>query len=148
MSIHLTVRKGIIWPAFLMEVHQLFHSVYLKQAVSKASLNTLIKTSQAPNSHFIGVLPKPNVFVFNRGCSVSLWERYMEGKSAWNNRREWNKHFAKLLSWQRIILCSEGILDKKSRHSGSEVLVVFFLKVGNLTEVAFLVVRVNNCNNN
>lgn len=32
-----------------MEVHQLFHSAYLKQAVSMASLNTLIKTSQAPN---------------------------------------------------------------------------------------------------
>lgn len=49
MLIHLTVKKGIIWPAFLMEVHQLFYSAYLKQAVSRASQNALIKTSQAPN---------------------------------------------------------------------------------------------------
>lgn len=32
-------------PVFLMEVHQLFHSARVKQAVSVASLNTVIKSS-------------------------------------------------------------------------------------------------------
>lgn len=135
MSIYLTVEKKHHSTNILDG-----SSPVVSLCVSKASCQLSIteylskKFTSTRFSHFIGVLPKPSVFVFNCGCSISLWERYMEGMSAWNNRREWNKQFAKLLSWLRIILCSGGILDKKSRHSDNEVLVMFFLKVGNLAE--------------
>lgn len=120
--------EAINWLAFLMAGQQLFHSAYLKQAVSMALLNTFMKTLQTPNFLISLECCQNQMFsFFVIMVAAFLFEkrRCVEEKSVWNDRREWNKLFVELTFWLRIALCFQGVLDKKSRHSDSKILVIF-----------------------
>lgn len=111
MSIGLTVKKSISWLAFLMEVHQLFHSAYLKRAINMASLNTLIKTAQAPN--FLLSLEccqnQMSSFFIMDVAFLCEENRSVEEKSAWNNRREWNKQVS-----QTSVLTKDNLVFRRN----------------------------------